>query len=523
MQSENIGDGTNRRPDRRISSTRNAATVLLVSTVNLVTSFINRTVLVRCLSTEYIGLGGLLSNLLGFLSLAELGIGSAIHFALYQSLEQGNIEKTKALMAVYRRLYRWVGLVILGVGVLLTPILPRLIKELPESISIPEMNFYYWMYLGSTALSYFFSYKRALIICDQREYIPTLISGLFHVVAVALRSSILLLTHSYTAYLAISLFLTLANNLTISAIADRLYPFLREKPVVGLSAQESQTLRRNISAQFMHRVGGIVVFSSDNIIISKFVGLMETGMYSNYTLILSSVNGILNRMISGVTASVGNLMAGSDNDHTESVFYHVLFLNAWLYGFASACLFCLYQPFIRLWLGEDYLLTDMTVAMIVANFYINGVRLTLCIFKDASGIFAQDRYKPLVEGVVNILVSIPLAIRYGVMGVLQGTVISTLGVAFWYEALVFFKVRYGKGVGKYLFCQLRYFVLAVLATLLCRALCAAIPSSTLGAFLVRIAICLIAPNALYYICFRKTVDFAYVREAVLTYARRRLR
>lgn len=520
MQSEYTGYDTNRRPDRRISSARNASTVLLVSLVTIVASFFNRTVFVRCLSAEYIGLGGLLGNLLGLLSLAELGIGSAIHFGLYRSLGQSDIEKTKSLMAVYRCLYRWVGFSILGIGALLTPILPRLIKELPETISISEINLYYWMYLGSASLSYFFSYKRALIICDQREYISTLTGGLFHVVAVALQASVLLLTHSYIAYLAISLLLTLAENLTISSIANRLYPFLREKNVAELSAQESQTLRRNISAQFLHRVGGIVVFSSDNIIISKLVGLMEAGLYSNYTLILASVNSIFNRVLSGVTASVGNLMAGSDDSHSESIFYHVLFLNAWLYSFASVCLLCLFQPFIRLWLGEDYLLKDMTVAMIVTSFYINGVRLTLLIFKDASGVFAQDRYKPLVEGAVNILISIPLAIRYGVMGVLLGTVVSTFAVAFWYEALVFFRVRYGKGVGKYLFCQLRYLALALLAALLCRTLCAAVPSDTLRAFLTRMVICLVVPNALFCICFSRTPDFAYVREAVLTYARK---
>ena len=523
MQAENAERGAKRRPDRRVSSARNAVTVLLVSLVTLVASFVNRTVFVRCLSAEYIGIGGLLSNLLSFLSLAELGIGSAIHFALYRSLEQGDIEKTKTLMAVYKRLYRWVGLAIFGVGVLLTPILPWLIKELPETISISDINLYYWMYLGNTSLSYFFSYKRALIICDQREYISTLTAGLFHVAAVALQSTVLLLTHSYTAFLVISLVFTLAENLTVSAIAERLYPFLREKPVKALSEQESQALKRNISAQFLHRVGGIVVFCSDNIIISKFVGLVETGLYSNYTLILTSVNSILNRMISSVTASVGNLMAGSEDDHSEAIFYHVLFLNAWLYGFASICLFCLYQPFIRLWLGKVYLLTDMTVIMIVTSFYINGVRLTLLIFKDASGVFAQDRYKPLVEGAVNILVSIPLAMRYGVTGVLLGTIISTLAVAFWYEALVFFRVRYGKGTGRYMLCQLRYLVLTALIALLCRTLCSAVPSTTPGAFFAQMAICMVVPNALYYFCFRKSADFAYLREAAVTYARRLLR
>ena len=164
----------------------------------------------------------------------------------------------------------------------------------------------------------------------------------------------------------------------------------------------------------------------------------------------------------------------------------------------------------------------MTVTMIVAIFYINGVRQTLLIFKNASGIFAQDRYKPLVEGAVNILVSIPLAIRYGVKGVLLGTIISTLAVAFWYEAFTFFRVRYGKGPGRYLLCQLLYLVLTALAAYLCRALCDAVPANTAGAFLGRMAICLTVPMVLYYICFRKTANFAYVRTAAVTFVRRLL-
>ena len=498
---------------RSVNSTRNAVFSLFCSFIALLASFVGRTVFVHYLAAEVLGLNGLFANLLTFLSLTELGIGSAINFALYRPLKEGDTEKVKSLMAVYKRFYILVGSAILTLGALLTPFLPILIKDLPQSVPLADIRVYYLLYVVNSAVSYFFTYKRSLIICDQREFISSLSIGVFRIVTVALQVLLLVTTGSFLWYLLAQIGCTLAENVTVSCIADRLYPFLREKGAKKLAREEDLTLRRNISALCFHKIGGAVVFSSDHIIISKFVGLVQTGLYSNYTLILSSVNTVLSQALTGMAASLGNLMAGSPDAYSEKILYHILFLNSWVYGFASACILGLCQPFIRLWVGQGYLLGDLTLILAVVSFYLTGMRRTVWLFKDAAGVFTQDRFKPLIEAAVNIAVSIPLAIRLGIPGVLTGTIFSTLSVSFWYEAQALFRARFGKGAGRYLLMQAKYLAFNAIVAALCFFLCSLVGSYSPGAFFLRLAICLAVPNLACLPCFRRSTDMAYFKLA----------
>lgn len=496
--------------DRRGSSTKNVAVSLSVSILTLILSFFSRTVFVRTLSTEYLGLSGLYNNILSFLALSELGIGSAFSFALYKPLKEGDTRRLCSLMAAFRRFYTAIGLIILTMGLLLTPFLSFFIREMPENI--PGIRLYFVLNVFSASVSYFFSYKRTLIICDQKEYISTLLFGVFRVFAVALQMIVLLCTGSYFWYLIVMISCGLMENLTAARIADILYPFLLDRHPAPLEPEESARLKKNTGAIFLHKLGGTLVFSSDNIIISKFVGLIPIGLYSNYALIITSIEGILNKAFVSLTASIGNLMASSEPEHHRQVFSHVLFLNCWIYGVASVCLLCLLDPFLHAWLGADYLLDQSVTVFAVLSFYLTGVRKTVLIFKDAAGVFTQDRYKPFIEGVVNILVSVPLAIRFGIQGVIFGTVFSTLAVAFWFEALVFFRHSFHQGIGGYLLTQALFFILNLTLAGGCFLLCSAIDAGPLGTLLMRIPICLILPSALYLLIFRRSGDFAYFRE-----------
>jgi O-antigen/teichoic acid export membrane protein len=202
-------------------------------------------------------------------------------------------------------------------------------------------------------------------------------------------------------------------------------------------------------------------------------------------------------------------MTSDDDAHTEGIFYHILFMNASICSFASTCLLCLLQPFIELWLGPDYLLPLDAVIALVASFYITGVRKTLLMFKDASGIFRQDMYKPVVEGIANVLVSIPLAIEFGVMGVTIGTIISTVGIAFWYEAYAFFKFRYRKGPWRYLAVQLGYFVLCAVITAIAFSICESLAVQGIAGLAFRLLVCTALHAAAYVALFGKGEHFAY--------------
>lgn len=473
-------------------------------------AFLDRTIFIRLLSADYLGLNGLFSNILSMLSLAELGVGSAIAYSLYAPLDSGNISMVQAIMRLYKKLYCIIGSIVLLLGAALTPFLPWLIKDIPTDM--PDIYTYYLLYVLNVGSSYFFTYKRTLIICDQKQYISTVTSTLSSILTSLLRMGILLLVHNYLFYLIVGIVATIGENIVISVMADRMYPYLRTKEIQSLPKETTICIRKNIYAMFCHKIGNVVVNCTDNLIISRFVGLAAVGLYSNYTLILSKVSGLLGKFFSSVTASVGMLALDKDKNHVEQVLYRMLFLNFWMYAFSCIGFFCLVQPFIRLWIGSEYQLSIWVVLVAVLNFYLTGMRQTVLTFRDAAGVFWYDRYKALIESAVNVVLSIPLAMKFGISGVLLGTIGSTLLVPFWYDGYILFRHLFHKGIGKYLRRQLFYGTLALAAGCITWYLCRQVSGGKIEAFLLQIVICIIVPNIMFFLVLCKSREWSYYRE-----------
>ncbi len=494
---------------RSQKSINNAIVSVASAMVIFLLNFVRRTVFIRILTREYLGMSGLFSNILSFLALAELGVGHAMNYALYRPLRENDTEKLKSLMTLYRKMYTAIGVVILVIGLSLTPFLHLLIKEMPESI--PEIRLYYMIYVLRSAISYFFTYRRSLIVCDQKEYVAVLESLGISIASTVTELIILVRTHDYMLYLLTAVVFTIIGNLLISWIANRMYPFLREKDIKPLPGEDAAAITRNVSALFFHKLASVVVFSTDNIIISKFIGLVSVGLYSNYTMLIGGVKKLIGRLFSASMASVGNLMASDDKEASKKVFYRILFMNALLYGFSSSCLMCLMTPFIRLWAGESFVLPASVVIASAVSFYVTGMRQTLLVFKEAAGIFVQDRFKPIIEAFANLVISIPLAIRLGILGVILGTILSTLLVSFWFEAVVFFREVYGGGVSKYFYAQIRYALVNTAIAAAAFGLCSLIGGSGIAAFALRLLIAAILPLAVYFALYRKSDGFEYFK------------
>lgn len=475
--------------------------------ISLLLQFINRTVFIRLLTSTYLGLNGLFSNVLSFLAITELGVGSAINYALYRPIAEENTELVKSLMQLYRSLYRVIGFVILIVGGILTPFLSHLIQDMPQEIS--HIHIYYLLYLVNSGVSYFFTYKRSLIICSQKEFISTVIATLSKIVLCVLQILILVISHSYMAYLVVAIIVTIGENLLISVIAERMFPYLKSKSVLTLPEKVASDIKKNVFAMMFHKLGTVIVFSTDNIIISKFVGLVSVGLYSNYMLVINTLNIFISKIFTAITASVGNLVLSNDKGHVEKVLYRVLFLNFWIRGFCAISLVCLLQPFVSLWIGGQYLLSYATVIIITVNFYIGGMRTTVNIFKDASGMFWYDRYRPLIESILNLVLSIPLVVHYGVAGVLMGTIGSTILIPFWFEAYVLFKQYFGKGIREYLIRQILYGIITFLTGVLCWFLCSCVSGDKMGSFILQFVICVVVPNVVFIVVFFRTKEFTY--------------
>ena len=395
--------------------------------------FVSRRVFVIALGKEYLGLNGLFTDILSMLSLAELGFGVSVTYSLYRPAAQGDTQLIKSLVRLYRRVYQAVGGAVLAVGLALTPFLGVFVKEMPEGI--PNIPLLYALSVVNAGVSYFWSYKSTLLFVYQRKYIDAAVRAAVALAAAGAQAAALLLTHNYAYYLGIAIAATLVQNAVVSAWTDRLYPFLRERDVRPVPAEVLGEIRRNVGAMVLHRVGAVAVFGTDNLLISKFVGIETTGLYSNYVMIRGLLNMVISALSNAVMPALGKLSATAAVEEKRTAFRRLNFCAAWLFGWMSICLLCLYDPFIGLWLGEGYLLPPETVALIVANFYVTSMRVPVANTKSVMGLFWDERYKSVLEALVNLAVSAALAQRWGIAGVLAGTLVSTVSMPFWIEPL----------------------------------------------------------------------------------------
>lgn len=432
---------------RLTNTIRNAAVGFGAQLIIVLLNFINRTFFIRYLGAEYLGLSGLFSNILSMLSLAELGIGVAISFSLYKPLQEQDIRKTKALMSFYQLAYNVIGVVILGLGLCLVPFLDHLIKNRPN---IPNFTLIYLLFLANSVVSYFFTYKRSLLSADQKEYLNTINRTLFSIIQCAGQFIVLVFTRNYLLYLLVVIICTIGSNIRISYQCDKLYPYLKVNQE-RLTKEETKTLLKYVGAQLSHKVGGIVVSGTDNVLTTALVngGLVIVGLYSNYLLLINTIKSIITMFFTSVTASVGNLNAECTVDKAKEVFDKMFFLNMCFYGISTCCIYNLANDFIRLWIGEDYLLSTGIMTVIVINYYISGMRQTCQTYNTTLGLFWNDRFKPWIEALINLVSSVALARYYGFMGILLGTLISTVTTSFWVEPYILYKHGFNMRLGDY--------------------------------------------------------------------------
>ncbi len=467
--------------------------------------FVSRRAFILLLGREYLGLNGLFTDVLSMLSLAELGFGVSITYSLYRPVAEGDTEMIKSLVRLYRRVYRAVGFVVLAAGLSLTPFLGFFVKEMPKDI--PHIPLIYILNLANSGISYFFAYKSTLLYVHQKKYIETSIRVFVSLAAAAAQIAVLFVTRNYLYYLYFSIAATVIQNAAVALKTDRLYPYLREKDVRPLPAESLREIGRNVRAMLLHRIGAVAVFNTDNLLISKFVGVATAGLYSNYMMIRGFLNLMVSALFDAITPALGNLTATATDERRQTAFYRLHFFSAWLFGWMSICLCCLCDPFINLWLGEGYLLSKRAVFLIVANFYVNSMRTPVNNTKSVLGLFWEDRYKSIVEAIFNLAVSVILARRWGVEGILAGTLLSTLAFPFWCEPMVLYRRGLHISAKKYFTGYLIHLALTVWAGMATWLLC-----GMAEGFLWKSLLCAVVPNACYQIAYRQTEEFAFLKK-----------
>lgn len=491
---------------RTKKSLLNLATGLAGQMLALLASLMLRVVMSRYMATAYLGLSGLFTNILSMLSLVELGVGPAITFSLYKPLAERDTEKTKSLMRLYQKAYRSIGCAVLLLGFLFTPLYPYFIKD---TAGIPHLNIIYWLYVLNSGISYFYSYKSSLIIADQNQYIKNIGHYIAYVLMHVLQAVILITTRNYILFLVCQVFFTAAENVVLSRIADRMYPFLRDKEIKPLSKADTAPITKNIRAMLCHNIGNMVVNSTDNILVSRFLGLTVSGIYSNYAMILLAVRNILARAFDAVLASVGNLNAEGDVSKIRTVFDRLFFLAFWLFGLCAICLLCLMQPFIQMVFGKAFLLDNMTLVMLVISFYVTGMRSVLYVMRAAAGLYHRDWAKPIAEAIVNLAASILLMRRFGIAGVFMGTIVSAVLVGTWVEAYVVCKDVLKEKLGLYFIQYGKYALIAALTAILVNGFMSMMPDGGFVWLVLKGVVTVAVVNGIYAVVYLRSEEFKY--------------
>lgn len=511
-----------RREDRPCMRTENSIKNVSVGIggqlISSVMSFISRTVFVYTLSAEYLGISGLFSNILTVLSLAELGMGNAILFSMYKPIAEDNEALLKALVKFYGKVYRLIGFVVGTAGLLLIPFLRFFIRDIPD---IPYFILIYILYLVNTVVSYFFSYKCSVLDANQKQYIGQLIRYKYVIIRDVFQMIVLFCTHNFIFYLILQVLSSVYTNWKVSKEAEHNYPWLMKLEGSGqLNGKVKKEIKKNVFAMFNHNVGSVIVNGTDNILISKFAGLVDVGLYSNYCLVLNGIVAIVSKVSEAISASVGNMGVSENEDKIYTVYRVMNLLNFWIYSFCSVCFWSLLQPFVTLWLGEGYLLEDTVVLILCINFYISGMRRVNITFRDAMGLFWYDRYKPIAEAGINLVASIYFAKRMGIAGVFLGTILSNMLTGFWVEPFVLYKYKFHKPLSSYMLGFVVYTFVMLIGGITISILSKQLNLSGVYCIVIRLIYCVIIINVLYLVLFYKTDEFLYLRKYVFPKAGR---
>lgn len=506
----------NRTMGRIQKAEKNIVFGYLSNGVILLVNFIKRTVFIYVLGKTLLGVNGVYTDVLSVLSLTELGIGTALNYSLYKPVAEGNREKIKSYMRFYKKAYLTIAGVIAVIGIGITPFLKYILKN-PGSLTMEELTLYYYLFLFNTVITYFVSYKYSLVNAEQKNYIQTNITTLTRIAVAFVQIAVLLLTRNFLFYLLAQSAVEFLQKILVTMYLNRLYPYLREKDVMPLSGQETQVVATKTKALICHKVGDVARSQTDKILISSFISVDTSAIVDNYTYIITYVGNFVNIIFDSAIAGFGNVVATETKEKQYSLFRVYRFFACWLFGFGAVGFYHLITPFIEdIWLKErGWALSQITVALLVMEFYLKGCRIVLLNFKIAAGLFEQDRYLPLVQGAVNLLLSVLLVRHIGVTGVYVGTLVSGL-LANLIRPGIIYRVCFGKTAGDYFRDGLKYIAVILLAGGIVTPIrCVLMRETTVFSFALMVILITLLYNLLFLLIFCKTKEFLYLWNMVI--------
>jgi len=492
--------------DRVGNATRNIVWGIFERIMLILLPFVTRTVLIKVLGAEYLGLNSLFTSILQVLSISELGLGTAIVFSMYRPIAEDDNDTICALLNVYRKLYHIVGLIILFGGLAVLPFLPKLITgHCPEDVNIYVL---YIIYLANTVISYFlYAYKAALFSAFQRNDLISKRTAAIAMISNFLQIGVLLTIHNYYAYVLIIPLATVLTNLANAWLAKKMYPHLVCRG--WISSEIKDGLKKRITGLLSYKIYGVIFASVDALVISAFLGLTPLAIYNNYYIVQMAIISFMVVLTNSITAGIGNKMITNTPDENYVDFKNMVFANGWITSFFAILMFCTYQHFMTVWVGEELVFPFSTMSLMVLYFLLPRITTIAYTYKEASGLWWEDRLRPLIATVVNVGTNILLVQIIGMNGVIISTLICTIFINIPWGNWIIFKYYFKRSPAEY-FGLIAYYVLVTAgAGLITLFICNMLHNDTSLLYLgIKVLICVIVPNIILWAVYRNRPEYA---------------
>ena len=430
---------------------------LLFYVLSLFLAFFSRKIFLDCLGAEFIGLTGMLMNIMSFLSVAELGIGTSIVYFLYKPLQEENHEKINEVMSMLAYLYRCIGLIIVAGGIVVSLFFPWWFSHL--STGLPLVYFAFYSFLASSAAGYIFNYKQLLVSANQKQY---LVNSYFQTISIVQSIIQILLAYYYRnlwIWVIVGLIFTIIGIIIFNYRIQQLYPWLSIDLSEGRkNLKKYPEVLKKTRQIFIQKIKDFILYRSDEIMVGMFVSVVKVAFYGNYTMIINKLNFMVNILSDGLSAGVGNLLAEGNEHNIMKVFWELTAVRFLILSIIILSLLMFFQPFIGCWLGKQYQLSNMIVYLLVFNLFIRYQTAAVYIYLGSAGLFA-DVWASWTELVVNIAVTLLLAPTYGIAGILLGKIISFGFISSFWKPYYLFTQAFHRSVWDYWRGMAPYYIL----------------------------------------------------------------
>lgn len=502
---------------RTANSAKNILTKYVSQFLLIVLNFVTRTVFIRTLGEAYLGINGLFTNILSMLSLAELGVGTAIVFKLYKPIEEHNEARILALMDLYRKIYFIIGCVIVVLGMVIAPFLRYIIRDYDRFAQL-HLNpiFLFTLYVFKSAFSYwFFAYKQSLVRAHQKTYLLTVRSYAVSIASCLTQIAVLFFTRNFVLYTITLLAFSVLENLILARVADRQYPYLKKKALERVGKEEIKGILKDCSALFLYKVNNAVITATDTIILSSTLGLLTVGLYSNYSMIAFNIRNLLYSLYESLLASIGSIHATGNHIWKRNLFRTVNFATFLIYGVVSIGFALLCDEFITLWVGNEFLIAGFDNGKTIlryslplvfaAEIYSLGIANFLSSFRSAFGLFRQLKFRPLFTMFANLIVGITLTPVIGVAAPVLGTVVAML-ITDIVDPIVIINAELDLSKTRYFITNLGYLLATVAAGIAAYFLCRLVPFIGILGFIVRGFVCVFVTVAVYLLLYLRSEE-----------------